>query len=160
MNPKDTNPQRIDNELREQAEGYNWTGINFPTCWKDIDIFDSQNETISVNAFGYEAEIYPLRISINIYKPGRGEPVNLLLISNEEKQHYCVIKNMSRLLASQTSKTDQEREFCLRCLNGFPSKEPLEKHIDYCKDHEAVKRQFPEAGSKQSKLSYKTIISL
>ena len=95
MNPKDTNPQRIDKELREQAEGYNWTGINFPTCWKDIYKFESQNETISVNVFGYEAEIYPLRISINTYKSGGGEPVNLLLISNEEKQHYCVIKNMS-----------------------------------------------------------------
>ena len=91
MNPKDTNPQRINNELREQAEGYNWSGINFPTSWKDIDKFESQNETISVNDFGYEAEIYPLRISINTYKPGRGELVNLLLISNEEKQHNCVI---------------------------------------------------------------------
>ena len=50
LNPKDTNPQIIDNELREQAKGYNWTGINFPTCWKDIDKFQSQNETISVNA--------------------------------------------------------------------------------------------------------------
>jgi len=119
LNPKDTNPQRIDNELREQAEGYNWTGINFPTCWKDIAKFESQNETISVNVLGYEAEIYPLRISKNTYKPGGGETVNVPLISNEEK-HYCVIKNMSRLLASQTSKTDHMREFCLRCLKRFP----------------------------------------
>jgi len=89
LNPKDMNPRRIDNELREQAEGYNWTGINFPTSWKDIDKFDSQNETISVNVFGYEVEIYPRRISIKTYKPGRGELVNPLLISNEEKQHYC-----------------------------------------------------------------------
>jgi len=111
-----------------------------------------------VNVFGYEAEIYRLRISKNTYKPGRGEPINLLLISNEEKQHYCVIMNMSRLLASQTSKTDHAREFCMRCLNGFPSTESLDKHIDYCKEHEAVKRQFPGAGSKQSKLSNKNII--
>jgi len=62
---------------------------------------------------------------------------------------------MSRLLASQTSKTNDKRYFCLRYLNGFPSKESLDKHIDYCKDHEAVKRQFPEAGTKQSKLYYK-----
>ena len=62
---------------------------------------------------------------------------------------------MSRLLASQTSKTDHAREFCLRCLNGFPFKGSLDKHIDYCKEHEAVKRQFPGASSKQSKLSYK-----
>jgi len=155
LNPKNTNPQRINNELREQAEGYNWSGINFPTSWKDIDKFESQNGTISVNVFGYEAEIYPLRISKNACKPGRGEPVNLLLISNAEKQHYCVIKNRSRLFATQTSKTDHTREFCLRCLNGFPSKESLDKHMDYCKEQETVKRQFPEAGSKQSKLYYK-----
>jgi len=115
----------------------------------------SQNETISVNVFGYEAGIYPRRISKYTYKTGRGEPVNLLLIANEEKQHYCVIKNMSRLLASQTSKTDHAREFCLRCLNSFPFKESLDKHIDYCKEYEAVKRQFPGADSKQSKLSHK-----
>jgi len=29
LNPKDTNPQRIDNELREKAERCNSTGINF-----------------------------------------------------------------------------------------------------------------------------------
>jgi len=160
LNPKDTNPQRIDNELREQAEGFNWTGINFPTSWKDIDKFESQNETFSVNVFGYEAEIYPLRISKNTYKPGRGEPVNLLLITNEEKQHYCVIKNMSRLLASQTSKTKDKRYLCLRCLNSFPFKESLDKHIDYCKKHEAVKRHFQELARSSRSYPIKTIISL
>ena len=77
--------------------------------------------------FGYEAGIYPLRISKYTYKPGRGEPVNLRLISNEEKQQYCVIKNMSRLLASQTSKTKDKRHLCLRYLNCFPFKESLDK---------------------------------
>jgi len=36
----------------------------------------------------------------------------LVKFTNEEKQHYCAIKNMSSLLASQTSKTDHAREFC------------------------------------------------
>ena len=56
------------------------------------------------------------------------------------------------MLAYQTNKAKDKRHFCLRCLNDFPSKESLDKHIDYCNDHEAVKRQFPGAGSK---LSYK-----
>ena len=90
----DQNPHRIDKKLEEQAEELNWKGINFPASWKDIDKFEKNNPTISVNAYGYEylIGVYPLSISDYIK---RGEThVNLLLISNGERQHYCWIKNI------------------------------------------------------------------
>ena len=109
------NPQRIDKKLQEQAEKLNWNGINFPASWKDIDKFEKNNPTISVNVYGIG--IYPLRISDYIK---RGEThVNLLLISNGERQHYCWIKNMSSLLYGQTSKHHGKRHYCLRCLKWF-----------------------------------------
>jgi len=55
------NPQRIDKKLQEQAEKLNWNGINFPASWKDIDKFEKNNPTISVNVYGIG--VYPLRIS-------------------------------------------------------------------------------------------------
>ena len=96
------NQHRIDKNLQEQAEELNWKCINFPASWKDIDKFEKNNPTISVNVLGYEYGIgvYPLRISD--YE--RETNVNLLLISNGERQHYCWIKNMSRLLSAQTTK--------------------------------------------------------
>ena len=94
--------------MQEQAEELNWKGINFPASWKDIDKFEKNNPTISVNVLGYEYGIgvYPLRISG--YE--RETNVNLLLISNGERQHYCWIKNMSRLLSAQTTKHDGKRD--------------------------------------------------
>ena len=52
------NPQRIDKKLqeqaKEQAKELNWNGINFPASWKDIDKFEKNNPTISVNVYGYD----------------------------------------------------------------------------------------------------------
>lgn len=75
-------------------------GIECPVSLKAIDKFEKQNPDISINVFGYENSVYPLRTSKHV---NRLEVVNLLLISDDETQHYCIIKDMNRLLASQTS---------------------------------------------------------
>ena len=68
-----------------------------------INKFENHNSSISVNVFGYEKLVCPLRISKNNYK--RKSTVNLLLISDDIKQHYCWIKYISKLLSLQTFKT-------------------------------------------------------
>ena len=45
-------------------------------------------------------EVYPFRITKHNYK--RESTVNLLLISDDTKQHYCWIKDISKLLSLQT----------------------------------------------------------
>ena len=112
----------------ENSEKFNWDGINFPASFKDIDNFEKLNPSVSVNVFGYEKEVYPLRIT----KRANDKTINLLLISERENQHYCWIKNMSRLLTSQISKHRTRRFYCLRCLNSFYTAESLEKHDLYC----------------------------
>ena len=72
-----------------------------PVCLENIDKFEKSN-ALSVNVFGYEkGYVYPLRISSK-----QRERVDLLLISDDKKQHYCLIKSLSRLLASQVSNTN------------------------------------------------------
>ena len=66
----------------------------------DINKFENRNSSISVKVFGYEKLFYPLRISKHNYK--RESTVNLLLISDDTKQHYCWIKDIGKLLSSQT----------------------------------------------------------
>ena len=90
--------------------------------------------------------VYPLRISK--YKDKRESSVNLLLITDDTKQHYCWIKDISKLLSLQTSKDGHVRYVCFRCLNTFKTEKTLASHYEYCKSHEAIKMELPKKGSK------------
>ena len=57
------NSERIDKKLREKSEGLNWDGLKFQVNLSDINKFENHNSSISVNVFGYEKLVYPLRIS-------------------------------------------------------------------------------------------------
>ena len=69
-----------------------WDGLKFPVHLSNINKFENHNSSISVNIFGYENLIYPLRISKHNYK--RESTFNLLLISDDTKQHSFWIKYM------------------------------------------------------------------
>ena len=84
-------------------------------------------------------KIQPLRIS----KQKNAEPINLLLISMIQTNHYCWIKNISRLLTAQITKHNGKREFCHRCCNSFTTKKALEKHDKFCVNHEAIESEMP-----------------
>ena len=87
--------------------------------------------------------VYQLRIS----KHERRYVVDLLLISNDSTNHYCLVNNLSKLLSSQVTKSKKSRMFCRRCLNSFRSKEALDKHKRYCNQHAAVRPEMPEPGT-------------
>jgi len=109
----------------------NWKDITFPTALKEIDKFECNNDSICVNVFGYEKQVYPLRISKH-YK--RRTIIDLLLIANDVTNHYCLINNLQRLLRKQAG--NQHIHYCKRCLNGFQRKESLDNHKQYCDNHE------------------------
>ena len=135
--PKDKNAERLSKRMRKNSEKFDWTGIEFPVSLKQIDRFEKQNN-YAINVFGYEYVVYPLRISKK-----NDQVINLLLIANEETNHYCWIKNMSRLLSKQVSDHNGKRHFCYRCLNSFQSVKSLNKHTEYCQNNEAVKIEMP-----------------
>ena len=92
LNPVEKHSERIDEKLRETSKVLNWEGLKFPVHLSDINKFENHNSSISVNVFGYENMIYPLRVSKQNYK--RESIVNLLLISDDTKQHYCWINDI------------------------------------------------------------------
>ena len=116
--------------------------LKFPVNLSDINKFENHNSSISVNVFGYEELVYPLRISKHNYK--RESTVNLLLFSDDTKQHYCWIKDISKLLSLQTSKDGHVRHMCFSCLNTFKTEKSLASHHEYCKSHELSKLNFPK----------------
>ena len=143
LNPVDIHPERVSKELKDQSERLVWSGLKFPVKLDQIIIFEKNNPQISINVFGFEGDVYPLRLS----KRSEREQINLLLISDEAKQHYCLIKSLSRLLSSQVSGHKESNVFCLNCLNHFPNEEKLKIHEEYCLKNQTIKIEMPEKGS-------------
>jgi len=135
-------PDRLTKHLREQAESLNFKGIEFPMSLQAIDKFERLNPEISVNVFGFDniSKVYPLTIS----KFKRQKEIDLMLLENK---HYCLVKNLSRLMSMQTSKHHGEIVICRRGLNHFPNKKALEKHEENCQNHDAIKIVLPEKSS-------------
>ena len=143
LHPVEKNSERITKILKYQSERLDWSGLKFPVKLNQIIIFEKLNPQISINVFGCEGVVYPLQLS----KTKRTQIVNLLLISDGEKQHYCLIKSLSRLLSSQVTKDNHTKSFCLNCLNHFPNEEKLKIHEEYCLKNQAIKIEMPEKGS-------------
>ena len=81
LNPVDQNSNRLTKELVKQSKSLNWNGLKFPVGLKAIKIFETNNPSISINVFGFEDEVYPLKIS----KEKRINNIDLLWISDEKK---------------------------------------------------------------------------
>ena len=79
-------------DIRKYENDLNFKGIDFPVKLKDIPKFENQNPDLpGVNLFSVNDsnKIYPLRL--NQKDPQKS--IDLFLFSNDEKQHYSLIKN-------------------------------------------------------------------
>ena len=145
LNPSKDHSERIDKKLKEKENTLNMEGMEYHVSLKDIDKFERQNPSISITVLGYEGKsVCSYRNSNNT---NREHNVILILIEEEGVNHYCLVKNLSRLLSSQVSKHKEKHYFCLRCLNPFNTQKALDKHEEYCSNHEAVKINMPEKGT-------------
>ena len=142
LHPVDQNSNRLTKELVKQSKSLNWNGLKFPVGLKAIKIFETNNPSISINVFGFEDEVYPLKIA----KEKRINNIDLLWISDEKKQHYCLIKDLSKFLRSSLTKHSDAVEICRSCLNHFP-KGKLKNHEEYCFQNETIKIEMPKEGS-------------
>ena len=155
IHPKDTNPQRIDNDLKSKQDSINMKGIHYPVDLKAIDRFETQNPNISISVLGYNKVdlVHPIRIS---KYTGCDHDIVLLLLKEavkgengkiKEKTHYTLVKNKSALIASQVNNHEHKRHLCLNCFNSFNSPETLETHKEYCYENESVKTLMPPPGT-------------
>ena len=63
LNPVDIHPERVSKELKDQSERLVWSGLKFPVKLDQIVVFEQLNPQISINVFGFEGVVYPLRLS-------------------------------------------------------------------------------------------------
>lgn len=115
------------------------TGIKYPVHASNISKFEQQNG-ISVNVLGYEnRELFP--IYLTKLRNARHE-VDLLYLTRGNESHWCMIRNLNRLLYRNKRNT-HAYHYCRYCLQGFTSNRVLKKHIEYCSIHGAQHTTLP-----------------
>ena len=140
--PSDRHSARV-SKYTEHVGELSFKGMTFPIKPSDIPRFEEMNN-ISVNLFGYEkGELFPIHITDKRWE----KHVNLLLLSDGKKNHYCWIKDVDRLLYDQKCKGNRYF-FCHYCLHGFTKKTLLDAHIPYCQHHGPQKTEMPKEEDK------------
>ena len=129
----------------------NFKGIDFPVKVKDITKFENNNPDLpGINIFSVNDndKIYPLRHNQRDCQ----KSIDLFLYSEDEKHHYSLIKNFSRLVRSQyTSHRSSKIFICKKCLSHF-TQDLLEKHISYCIKNETVAVKMPTKKKQYSQI--------
>ena len=136
LHPREKHSSRI-NDLREYENDLNFKGIDFPNKVKDIQKFENQNQNLpGINIFSIndKNKIYPLRIN----KKDCQKTIDLFLFSKDEKEHYCLIKNFSRLVRSQITLNNTKIHICKKCFSHFTKKYLFKKHSKYCSKNETA----------------------
>ena len=75
------------------------------------------------------------------------DQVNLLLTMVGDNSHYVAVKDMSRLLSSQSKSNGHRKHICLNCLQLFNSKITRDNHHHYCISNLAMRIDMPDPGS-------------
>ena len=67
------------------------------------------------------------------------------MLTDQGKQHFCLVKNLSRLLRKKENQRKAKRFYCNNCLNWRSTKELLEKHKKFC-EKQKPGETFPPLG--------------
>ena len=125
------------NQYVSLVDRLNLTGISFPVYLPQIELFESNNN-LSINVYGFEKCIFPLYVTSQKFS----SHINLLLYKN----HFYLIRCMSRLLYGTIHRSHVKKHFCQHCLCHFGSLSALSTHLLLCqKDQQRY--SMPEQGT-------------
>ena len=142
----DSRPSYHDRVSHYQKE-FNLQGISFPMALKDVPKFETVNN-VSISIYGYqegkedqERITYPLKVSKEVK-----DHVNLLLIADDDTNHYCFIKKFGRLGGSQYNKDNHKTYFYTFCLHGFSSHSASKGKARYRRTVEEMEKELKVHG--------------
>ena len=132
INPKKTQRERVTSKTdKEILDSLDYSDIDFPLKAKDHELVE-ERFNINVNILGYDSDskkAYPLCIS----KKSNWQVLNVLLLSNGEKDHYVFINDIKKLLSLQLIiKIKVKKHICFPCLLNFTREDVLTNHKKGC----------------------------
>ena len=139
------NLDRVNNYYQYKNK-LNFEGINFPVDASSYELFEKQNN-IPINVFIIEKEDAENRYEIFYISKLKSEKerINILLIEDDDKNHYTWIKNLRGFIKEGTT----DLHVCDKCLCKFKLKNAYDNHLleDKCEKYDnIVKKVLPEDG--------------
>lgn len=132
-------------QYKETVNSFKLGSIKFPLKVEEINVFESLNNSVSINCFGIEKDGYLPDVLYMSSEHNRETHVNLLLYND----HYYLIRNLSRLLSIHGGSHQGKSFFCNTCLIRKKSLQELTKHQESCTQHGCTQiRQTPEESNK------------
>ena len=124
-------PQRV-SKIKPFIEKYNWENIDFPSTSKDWKKFECSSK-VALNILYMPYNTKKINIAYKSkYNLTQEKQIVLLMISDGQKWHYLVVKNLSGLLRGITS-NHKEDFYCLNCFHSYRTENKLEAHKKYVK---------------------------
>lgn len=143
--PVSKDPQRI-SKYKEHEFKFNnaLKGIEFPVKIHDIEKIEKRENGLSINVYCHDERynIHPLKVA----KDEKKNHIDLLYLTKNNNSHYCLIKDLWKLVGSQISKNEHKKYICKMCLQSFSCTENLEDHKNYCGMNKPVKTILPRKG--------------
>ena len=125
--PRKVNANRYQNYTK-YLHTLNTDGIHIPVRLQQVRRFERLNPSFSINVLGYDDN----RVLVPLYHTMRSAAkydVNLLLYKN----HYYLIRHLSRLFSSQTAAKNRYH-FCHYCLLSYRTPLALKDHESLCRN--------------------------
>lgn len=123
--PAKSHPERV-SSYPDFRSVLNSKDLTFPLSFSDIARFEVNNPGVCIYIYGIKNNtiIGPL------YKPKTvtEKVIHLLYLENDDLSHYCLIKDLPRLVKNQITKHHSKLYFCNVCLMFFNSRDDLSSH--------------------------------
>uniref|UniRef100_A0A336MAQ8 CSON012963 protein n=1 Tax=Culicoides sonorensis TaxID=179676 RepID=A0A336MAQ8_CULSO len=128
----------------------NWGDLEFPiNIETDIKKFLSWNNSISLTIYGIsEDQNDPKKIVGPLFKSSvlKQHHIHLLQVQDGINIHFCLVKNVSRLVNAQFGGVQRTRYFCDNCFYRVTDENALRLHKE--KDCHGVATIMPQKGEK------------
>ena len=145
-------PQRV-SKIKPFIEKHNWEDIEFPSTSKDGKKFESKNK-VALNILYVPYNTKKINIAYKSKNNLTQERQMILLrISDGQKWHYLVVKNLSGLLRGITS-NHKEDLYCLNCFHSYSTENKLEAHKKICENHDYCCVEMPTKNNNTIKYNH------
>ena len=134
-------PEKI-SEIRPFIDQYNWKDLDFPATSKDWKKFELNNK-VALNILFVPHNTKKIQLAYRSkYNLTYNKQITLLMITDGEKWHYLVVKNLSGLLRGITSNHNADF-YCLNCFCSYYTKNKPEKHKKICENYDYCHVEMP-----------------
>jgi hypothetical protein len=143
LNPTENHPERISKILRGQSEIFDWSGVSFPASLEDVTVFERTNR-VSIKILGWDGDAQ--EVTYIRFPDGKYDLMITLFLLEDDNggAHYCVVKNVSRLVSCHVNKYDHQIYLCPWCPFKSGDNDTVLKHVEECNGETKKEIIFPE----------------